>query len=280
MKYYVLLHSLQGWENGYEKTGEWKAKYSDDYLKIDRGKIKEGKALFIDNGICWNGSVTNINLNSKAYGKSGVEFNYNLTTGFELPYNHEIVKLKAGWYEMELDFDPEKKPAVALPQNLIAPDFFNHLLETNSWRLFENYGFMLLKLLGIHNIRKYEQGNNKGRADGFFQFKGLNVLFDFTLEDAFVERKTDQINNYVSQLKKGVFVFGNRHFSISSNDSSQVWIITRNTTQILQNHGDVVVKEIFIEDLMDLYLERLENDDMDEAQLKKKLDDIAIDIGW
>ncbi|MEH2320640.1 cold shock domain-containing protein [Nostoc sp.] len=66
---------------------------------------------------------------------------------------------------------------------------------------FEDYVFMVLRLLGIHNLYQYDKKNQAGRADGFFIIGSLAVMYDCTLRTNFDEHKKEQIENYVNKLK-------------------------------------------------------------------------------
>lgn len=72
----------------------------------------------------------------------------------EIPILPHYSNYVEGWYA-EGEFD------------VIYPPFFSDLLKTNNWDDFEKYTFYLLKLLGIHEIYKWEK--QKGTADGFFK---------------------------------------------------------------------------------------------------------------
>lgn len=271
MKYYVMVRTAFGGWNKLVQSENFTLDYIKGVSKIE----EERPTVFIDSSDCWLGSVRKIQKNQKAYGnKEAISFDYELEYSFNLPYNHELRKLKTGWYELELNFDPLKANPEDLPITKMAPRFFTELEQTTNWKLFEDYGFYLLKLLGIHNMRKYQSGNNQGRADGFFQFHGLNVLFDFTLHENFSEKKESQIVNYIQQLKKGEINFDNRIFSIHPNDVNQVWIITRGQTQLLKDYGDVVAKEISINDIFEMYFDRLFDEKMDDKVFKKKLENL------
>jgi cold shock CspA family protein len=66
---------------------------------------------------------------------------------------------------------------------------------------FEDYTFMILRLLGIHSLYQYDKKNQAGRADGFFIIGSLAVMYDCTLRNTFEEHKKEQIENYVNKLK-------------------------------------------------------------------------------
>jgi len=116
--------------------------------------------------------------------------------------------------------------------------------------------------------------NQRGRADGFFIFNNLVVLFDMTLECDFESKKEEQIENFCSQLNRGKIEFNNRSFNIL-NHLKQVWIITRgpNNSRILKNIDTIIVKEVPIAKLFEIYRKRL-LDELDEVQFQKELVDL------
>ncbi|MEH2467480.1 hypothetical protein [Nostoc sp.] len=66
---------------------------------------------------------------------------------------------------------------------------------------FEDYVFMVPRLLGIHNLYQYDKKNQAGRADGFFIIGSLAVMYDCTLRKNFDEHKKEQIENYINKFK-------------------------------------------------------------------------------
>jgi hypothetical protein len=139
----------------------------------------------------------------------------------------------------------------------------------------------LLKLIGINNICKIDKKEQAGREDGFFVFGDLAVIYDCTLNPNFRIDKEEQIKNYCRRLEdeeelscksKG------RPFKIK-NKRKQVWIITRNKTQEIKNYpGDngkiILVKEISIYDLIEIYIKRIK-ENLFEDELEKILENLG-----
>jgi phosphoglucomutase len=57
------------------------------------------------------------------------------------------------------------------------------------------------------------------------------------------------------------------------NCQKQVWVITRGTSRIIKRVSGVIVKEVSVNKLIQIYKERLENN-LHEDQLENKLRDI------
>lgn len=139
--------------------------------------------------------------------------------------------------------------------NNLQPNFFNEMANCDAFT-FELYCYYLLRLLGIHDIHKIPQDNNRGKADGFFRFQTLSVIYDATLESKFLEKKETQIENYINQLKKEKIVFGTTSYTVKDTHR-QVWIITRGAkTSLLKTDDHIKVKEIPFTQLISVYNKR------------------------
>lgn len=170
----------------------------------------------------------------------------------------------SGWYTNKFSIEAKKvdNPNIGFGDELY-PAFFRKL-DTCTFGEFESYVFQILRLIGIHDIKKFPQQDNRGKADGFFNFQTLSVVYDATLESNFEGKKAVQIDNYISQLKTGKINFSKTVYTIK--DSKQVWIITRGSqTREIRIEDGIKVKEVPISSLIKLYLSRLLNEiDMDE----------------
>jgi len=171
-----------------------------------------------------------------------------------------------GWY-------CEENILVEQEDTVFEPSFFKILNTTNSWKDFEEYTFHLLKLLGLHETYKFHYESQAGKADGFFVFKNLAVLFDATLETNFEKSKETQINNYCEQLRSGILKHGINEFKITGYDK-QVWIITKSmASRLIKNVSNISVKEVGISNLIQIYRKRLD-ENLNEAALEKLLREI------
>ncbi len=144
---------------------------------------------------------------------------------------------------------------------------------------FEDYTFMILRLLGIHSLYQYDQKNQAGRADGFFIIGSLAVMYDCTLRNDFEEHKKEQIENYVNKLKNSQITIdfrltdgGVRKKTLQIHGKNcQVWIITKNLTRELYDVDGIRVKEVAIPDLMKVFNKRLYSDAFEEDELSANL---------
>ncbi|MDJ0598092.1 MAG: hypothetical protein QNJ37_04540 [Crocosphaera sp.] len=140
----------------------------------------------------------------------------------------------------------------------LVPAFFHKLPITNNWKEFEKNTYYLLKLLGIPLTYNFLNQRQAGKADGFFKIGNLAVIYDCTLERGDIERnKSEQINNYCNRLKQGRIEISQTTTEEFYNHHKQVWIITQNQTRQIKVINSIEVKEIGIQDIMNLYRERL-----------------------
>jgi len=192
----------------------------------------------------WEGRVSNITQNGSKI-------------SFEVSIDREIkdyAKLDIDVKQHYWRFFEETKETISD----YTPPFFEKLLSTKDWRYFEDETFKLLKLLGINNVFKFT--NQRGEADGYFKFENLAVIYDTTLEDDFENKKKTQMENFYSQLQMGSILINEQNTIQTFHESQkQVWIITRGSSRIISKHNNILVKEISVTDIMDLYLERLDS---------------------
>jgi len=189
----------------------------------------------------------------------------------------EYLSLEPGWYlkDWYLREDQYLKEEVIRPEEGdLYPPFFDSLHKTEDPKEFEEHVFKLLKLLGIHNLHKFE--DQKGRPDGFFIFRNLAVIYDCTLDEKFEESKAQQIENYYAQLESGRLEYGEKYYYPISNRRKQVWIITRGRPRLVQRIDDVEVKEVPVQALIEIYVKRL-IENLNETELEKELIDISSD---
>lgn len=187
----------------------------------------------------------------------------------ELECPREFRTLKSGWYFKE---GHVTEPASNDEGSLLDPPFFA-LMEGCSWQQFEEYCFMLLKLIGIHELHQFSQYDNRGKADGFFKFEGLSVLYDATLEENFENQKSFQIENYIGQLNNDRITIG-QHIHTIAGTSRQVWIITRrNKVRTIKLVDAVKVKEVPYLKLIAVFRNRL-NGNFRSDDLANQLKDL------
>jgi hypothetical protein len=156
---------------------------------------------------------------------------------------------------------------------LFYPPFFYILIETRDWKIFEDYTYYLLKLIGINEIYKFEK--QRGEADGFFKIQNLAVIYDTTLDEDFEKNKITQINNYVNQLRTNPFIIPGTNKQIEIDQCRrEVWIITRGQSRIVMQRGDVYVMEISIHTLFKIFYLRLKkiNNDRELEEILRSIE--------
>lgn len=217
----------------------------------------------------WIGTVSAFHDYMYQDSKPSIRFTVSIKSKYDCP--SKLKQMKLGWHLIE---DSAAHSTAANDSHTVFnPPFFADF-QTTKWEVFEDSTYYLLRLLGIHDIHKFAQGNNRGKADGFFKFDNrLAVLYDATLDTDLSKKKT-QISNYLNQLSEDKFQHGISSYSIKGIDK-QVWIIVKDGSKasIIQNHDGIKVKTIPISVLLSLYHERLSTE-IGTDQLWDKLKDL------
>jgi len=245
LKYIMVTH----WENHWDKLPNDETYYTKRMFRGGMNSsllVDETPTIFIklnektkEPEKAWEGVVYDIK-------EKGNRVYFKVKIHREISIPEEYAKYREGWYV---------EGAEEALQGTLFPPFFTILNSTSNPAEFEKYIHYLLKLLGIHQVFKFE--SQRGHPDGFFRFGKLAVVYDATLEADFERTKEMQIKNYCSLMKSGQLKYGKISIDISSCDK-QVWIITRGKPQLIQRQDDVKVKEVPISELFKIYLERLE----------------------
>lgn len=197
----------------------------------------------------WEGSVYDFKI-------KGDKIYFKVKIDREIQIPPEYINYTEGWYVEDFEGIPF--------ETVIYPPFFYVLTTTKDYEEFERYTCILLKLLGIHHIFRYEK--QSGQPDGFFKFGNLAVIYDTTLRSDYQEVKETQIQNYAAMLKTGVLKYEDRTINVA-NCKKQVWIITRGISRTISKTDDVTIKEIPISRLIKIYSERV----------KKLIDDVELE---
>lgn len=258
------------------RTGPWPNECRTLFIKVEYGTNTVEK--------CWVGKSGNFRKDFYKDEKA-VRFDVYDLKSIRCPKEYSAYPI--GWHlsisaeKLEKAMTKEVKKAknvshvvssVPPKDHFLEPPFFADMAKCD-WANFELYCFYLLRLIGVNDIHKYPQDNNRGRADGFFKFKSLSVLYDATLESSFARAKETQLENYISQLKGDKMQIGEQAYTIRE-CTKQVWIITRgNEVKHLRTEDGIKVKEIPYHRLIDLYVKRLENEVSGE-ELSNKLKDL------
>jgi hypothetical protein len=253
MQYVMITH----WKGHWDNLPDHETLYTDAMLRagMNKGKLVENaQTIFIKVNEknkkperAWVGSVYALKAET---GK--IRFKVRIEK--EIPCPKKYCEYTEGWYAVEgeiAEVNVEKEISGAV----LYPPFFDILKTTSDWKEFEFYTSWLLKLLGIHEFFRFEE--QKGKADGFFTFSSLAVMYDCTLQDDFETSKRDQIANYCSQLKSGKIEIGVNTANIHQYQK-QVWIITRGRARLMKKIDEVIVKEMPVEEIISFYRKRIE----------------------
>ncbi len=201
----------------------------------------------------WLGKTKNFRKDSNN-GKPAIRFE--VTDLVEIDCPIEYRNYTNGWHLNKSFVQGENIQFAAVIDNGLTPAFFEQMSNC-SWELFEQHCFHLLRVIGIHDIHTLPRQAQQGKADGFFRFHSLTVIYDATLENNFESVKEQQIENYINQLKKEKIDFNKISYTIK-NTQRQVWIITRgNSVRLLKTEDHVKVKEVPYTKLIDVYNKRL-----------------------
>lgn len=168
----------------------------------------------------------------------------------EIPIPAAYRNYGAGWYLVG------EQASQVSSMNQLEAHFFTTLQSITNKDEFETLTFELLKLLGIHEIFRYSPEDQAGRADGFFQFEHVSVLYDCTLRYPFESKKDDQVGNFIRQLESGSIKYEMWDYDVFDT-YNYVWIVTKGTSRTLRVTRSVTAKEVPISKLIDLYSQRI-----------------------
>jgi len=262
-KYVMVTH----WQNHWDNLSNGETHFTKNMLRgrMTQDKIKEDTyTIFIKRNKqtkkvekAWEGKVY-------GFKDEGNKILFKVEISKEIILPSKYSDYPEGWYIEDIEEE-------TLLNAINYPPFFYILNTTSDWNEFEKHTYSLLKLLGIHQIHKYEK--QRGTPDGFFRFGNLAVIYDTTLEGTFEKSKETQINNFCSQLRTGSLTSVNRTIDISR-CNKQIWIITRGTPRTIKKIDDTIVKEVPVSEIIKVYSKRMEQL-MDETELENKLRNIC-----
>lgn len=271
---YIMVTDFEGhWDN----ISNNRSQYRTDMFKGDMNKAKlvpGTETLFIKVASrhnpsiekCWKGYVDEFGEGNNKKGQKVVYFRVNIQDQINCP--EKYLKYDIGWWSDEEELNLGKGDSI------LDPRFFSIIDSTENWAEFEKYSYYLLKCIGLHALYKFPLREQKGKADGFFIFGKLVVMFDMTLERDFEKKKEIQIDNFCSQLKKGFIQYDKQKFTISSY-AKQVWIITKGSEpRLIKKEDEILVKEVPVTKIEDLFRKRL-IEDLDEEGFERCLRDLG-----
>ena len=183
-------------------------------------------------------------------GRDAIRFDVSDLRPVDCPPEYKDITI--GWHANKFNEDTSISE-----KSYLLPPFISDM-ETCPWQTFELYCSFLLRLLGLHDLHAISPKANGGKPDGFFKFHILAVIYDASLHPDFTDKKGQQIENYISQLKKERIHLDGYTYTITDLQK-QVWIITRGReVRTLRIEDHIKVKEIPYHRLVDLYLQRVE----------------------
>ncbi|MEI6767117.1 MAG: hypothetical protein WCM76_15905 [Bacteroidota bacterium] len=205
---------------------------------------------------CWIGKTKNFREDSYN-GIPAIRFDVSGLKEAECP--KDFLNYFNGWHLNKMSFGITPEPCSQDRNDHLQPPFFKEMAACNSLT-FELHCFHLLRLLGIHDIYKFPQNNNRGKADGFFRFHTLSVIYDATLESQYRAKKETQIENYINQLKKEKISLDSISYTIKDTQR-QVWIITRgHNIKLIKSEDNIKVKEVPYSKLIEIYFRRVHSE--------------------
>ncbi|HEX2915474.1 MAG TPA: hypothetical protein VH186_32240 [Chloroflexia bacterium] len=270
---YTLVTSF---EDHWDKLGEKETSYP---LRLLKGDTASSGDIFVENT-----PTTFIRVQPGTRNPTGVwrgtVYGFRLTTSrvfFKVKIDETLQpsdenRLEVGFYVKNVDATPGdttdffsgnkttlQTTAPKTVQSDVRPAIFDELILTPDWKKFELYTYYLIKLLGIHNAYRFDPDNQSGKADGFFKFGNLAVLYDCTLRTEFKEIKRTQLENYCKQLEAGLIEAAPKVVEEFHHYQKQVWVITRGKSRLIETRNDITIKEVKVDNLIDLYEYRLRN---------------------
>ena len=159
------------------------------------------------------------------------------------------------------------------PADETSPAFLSSMLQTNDPSEFERYCFLLLRLLGVHDIHR--PANHAGTdAYGFFKFSTLSIVYTTTLVPAVVQENKMITEHYINLLKKEKIQFSTTSYTLKDSQK-QVWIVCRDSSeQVLRTEDGIKLKRVSVEQLISLYNERLEREAVNTDSLWESIKNI------
>lgn len=213
-------------------------------------RVEDRESLTIRSG--WEGVIHDITDDGRK-----VWFSVSILRELSSPEVENLKGLRIGWHRNYRGLDADEGGLDCLPA------FYSTLAKTRNYEEFEFLVYRFIRALGIHDAYRFPSSNQAGRADGFFRFGTLAVMYDATLQRNYAEAKQTQIRNYSAQLQDGHIDIKPGHEEHIAGVDAQVWIVTRGHTQLKERIGGkttVKVKEIAIERLKQVYQDSMRNE--------------------
>ena len=207
-----------------------------------------------------------------------------LTNDQEIFFKLKVMRSKNGYVLSVAEISKSNEtPTIKITGNNLIEKTSNEIInvlktnldEIKKGETFEDYCALVLNLLGVE-LYQYSRKKQAGRADGIIKTYELDILYDCTLREDFEEYKEMQIDNYVSQINQNTIRVEKMEIALKE-PKKQVWIITKggnSKTRSIKEKERVKIKEINIENLIELLSSKITNPRVDISDKLGRLGDM------
>lgn len=207
-----------------------------------------------------------------------------LTNDQEIFFKLKVMRSKNGYVLSVAEISKSNEtPTIKITGNNLIEKTSNEIInvlktnldEIKKGETFEDYCALVLNLLGVE-LYQYSRKKQAGRADGIIKTYELDILYDCTLREDFEDYKEMQIDNYVSQINQNTIRVEKMEIALKE-PKKQVWIITKgenSKTRSIKEKERVKIKEINIENLIELLSSKITNPRVDISDKLGRLGDM------
>ena len=207
-----------------------------------------------------------------------------LTNDQEIFFKLKVMRSKNGYVLSIAEISKSNEtPTIKITGNNLIEKTSNEIInvlktnldEIKKGETFEDYCALVLNLLGVE-LYQYSRKKQAGRADGIIKTYELDILYDCTLREDFEDYKEMQIDNYVSQINQNTIRVEKMEIALKE-PKKQVWIITKgenSKTRSIKEKERVKIKEINIENLIELLSSKITNPRVDISDKLGRLGDM------
>lgn len=207
-----------------------------------------------------------------------------LTNDQEIFFKLKVMRSKNGYVLSVAEISKSNEtPIIKITGNNLIEKTSNEIInvlkinldEIKKGETFEDYCALVLNLLGVE-LYQYSRKKQAGRADGIIKTYELDILYDCTLREDFEDYKEMQIDNYVSQINQNTIRVEKMEIALKE-PKKQVWIITKgenSKTRSIKEKERVKIKEINIENLIELLSSKITNPRVDISDKLGRLGDM------
>ena len=204
-----------------------------------------------------------------------------LTNDQEIFFKLKVMRSKNGYVLSVAEISKSNDiPTIKITGNNLIEKTSNEIInvlktnldEIKKGETFEDYCALVLNLLGVE-LYQYSRKKQAGRADGIIKTYELDILYDCTLREDYKEM---QIDNYISQINQNTIRVEKMEIALKE-PKKQVWIITKgenSKTRSIKEKERVKIKEINIENLIELLSSKITNPRVDISDKLGRLGDM------